>query len=117
MATERQNNSGDSLDSQAPTFRSRYAGAPRVVITLHDLEEVRSLWGIGVDRIYRAVARGLLHAYGRPGRQKYYSEAELVAAFGEPLNGPFRPTRTGKSPSGGYQQGFEFSEHRRDVAA
>jgi len=56
-------------------------------VLLHDLEEIHALWGFREEKVYRAVALGQLHAYGRPGRQKYYSDVELRAAFGEPKNG------------------------------
>lgn len=82
MAEERANNTPESSRSQG----SRYVASPSNVVLLHDLDEIRAIWGASADRVYRAAARGELHAYGRPGRQKYYSEAELIQAFGEPPN-------------------------------
>jgi len=68
-------------------------------VLLLDLREIREEWGATAERVYRAVRDGKLRAYGRPGRQKYYSRAELVQAFGEPLNPdpPARLKRLGKS--------------------
>jgi hypothetical protein len=88
----------------------KHAPSPSNVVLLHDLSEIRALWGIGEDRVYRAVANGLLHAYGRPGRQKYYSSLELIRAFGEPLTSPIPPAlkrRDNRSDATGgqYSQG------------
>ena len=58
--------------------------APGDVVTLRNLVEIKAMWDKGWDAVYRAVARGELRAYGRPGRQKYYSEAELTRVFGQP---------------------------------
>lgn len=73
-----------------PDFSTRQGGklpaAPAAVVQLRDLDEIRTMWGVHHVRVYAAVREGLLRAYGRPGRQKYYSEAELTAAFGQPLN-------------------------------
>src|SRR5205823_5198413 len=88
MATEHQEESrslpGMSIGKTAPS--------PRNVVLLHNLTEIHALWGVGEDRIYRAVAHGALRAYGRPGRAKYYSESELIALLGPkrfgPSNGP-----------------------------
>ena len=77
-------------------------------MSLHDLAEIRELWGVAHSAIYRAVERGQLRAYGRPGRQKYYSEAELTALFGAPSK-PRPPARqNGADATGGQQQGFEL---------
>lgn len=86
------------------------------MIELLDLREIEARWGFTEDRIYRAVAQGRLHAYGRPNRQKYYSSAELVRAFGEPPAGgpPTSPRTQERDTKGGNQQGFEFDI---DVAA
>lgn len=51
---------------------------------LLDLAEIADLWGLNEFRIYRAVSDGRLRAYGRPGRQKYYSAVEVIAEFGCP---------------------------------
>lgn len=80
---------------------------------LHDLDEIHALWGAGAERIYAAAARGELHAYGRPNRQKYYSHAELVRLLGEPRYP--RGLNSGKqsrNAKGGNQQSFDL-----DVAA
>jgi hypothetical protein len=67
---------------------SPYPKAPGNVITLLDLDEVRRLWGLSVYAIYKYAdehreGEDALHTYGRPGRQRYYSYAELRRAFGE----------------------------------
>lgn len=106
MATEHVEDTTNSPKS----LGGKWPVSPRVVVELLDLAEIEERWGFTEYRVYRAVARGLIHAYGRPGRQKYYSFAELTAAFGEPPNGPFRPARTEKTDKGGNQQGFDFGE-------
>src|SRR6266851_5179914 len=80
--SRRPNDNRNDSDSQA----TRRAYAPAEVVALLDLREIKKLWGVGVDRVYRAVERGELRAYGRPGRQKYYAAAEVTACFGEPGN-------------------------------
>jgi hypothetical protein len=90
----------------------KHAPAPRVVVELLDLAEICERWGFSHDRVYRAVARGRLHAYGRPGRQKYYSAAELIAVFGPPSGGPERPLKIAREDRGGNQQRFEFEGTR-----
>ncbi len=67
------------------------APLPGNVVLLRNLAEIHDLWGKDAKTVYRAARHGALRAYGRPGRQKYYSEAELVAVFGEPLNGHTPP--------------------------
>ena len=109
MATDRANNNRESSRSQ----ESRYVPTPGNVVLLHDLEEIRAIWGASADRVYRAVARGLLHAYGRPGRQKYYAERELIIAFGEPSRGPSNdPAKLSASDNGRNQGSFEFETSR-----
>jgi hypothetical protein len=83
MAVESENNRPDSHRSQGHDFPS----SPSNIVLLHDLEEIRAIWGKSVRQVYSAAARGELRAYGRPGRQKYYSDVELRAVFGEPKNG------------------------------
>jgi hypothetical protein len=77
MAAKLPKNRADVSGSQD----RKYVPAPAVVVELLELSEIRERWGIGVDRIYRAVDRGALRAYGRPGHQKYYSAAEVIACF------------------------------------
>lgn len=50
-----------------------------------DLDEVRRLWGLSVYAIYKYAQEhpDQLHTYGRPGKQRYYSYAELKVAFGD----------------------------------
>jgi hypothetical protein len=110
MAVERQNNSPDSPARQG----LRSVPAPSNVVLLHDLEEIHALWGKNVETVYRAVRDGKLRAYGRPGRQKYYSEAELISAFGEPPNQPRDPGKTKDNATGGYPQQGDLG---LDVAA
>src|SRR5258708_982806 len=93
---------------------ARYVAAPKDVIQLLDLREIEALWGFSESKVYAAAARGQLRAYGRPGRQKCYSEAELIAAFGTPPNSPKRPSGTEKSDRGGYHQ---YEQLRLDPAA
>lgn len=63
--------------------------APRgdQVVELVDLDEIKHRWGVGENRLYRAVALGHIHAYGRPGRQKYYSASEIEAWLSTSVNG------------------------------
>lgn len=112
MAEARANNSRESSRRQG----GRYVAAPRDVVQLLDLEEIEERFGIGVARIYRAVARGELRAYGRPGRQKYYSETELIQAFGEvdPNGGPGGSRKMERTAKGGYLRQLELDV---DVAA
>ena len=70
----------------------KHAASPSNVVLLHDLREIEAIWGVGEDRIYRAVARGQLRAYGRPGRRRYYSAFELMQLLGEPPNGTQPPS-------------------------
>lgn len=56
---------------------NRNAKAPDNVVELLNLVEIRKRFGIGHDALWRAAARGFIRAYGRPGRQKYYSAAEI----------------------------------------
>jgi hypothetical protein len=85
----------------------RYIAAPGEVIQLLDLREIEFLWGFTEKRVYGAVARGEVRAYGRPGRQKYYSRAELIATFGEPKNGHLPPAKRERTDRGSNQQSFE----------
>lgn len=64
---------------------SKYPKAPAGIVTLLDLDEVRRLWGLSVYAIYKYASEhpNQLRTYGRPGRQRYYSYAELRDAFGE----------------------------------
>lgn len=66
------------MSQATPGYNSK---APRgdKVIELVDLVEIRERWGVGHDRVWRAVAQGHIHAYGRPGRQRYYSAREIEA--------------------------------------
>ncbi len=75
------------------------APLPGNIVSLRNLTEIHELWGKDAKTVYRAVRHGRLRAYGRPGRQKYYSEAELVQCFGEPPNRTRPPhiKRLGKS--------------------
>lgn len=84
---------GRSQDKPNPLrlSSSRNALAPAEVVTLRNLVEIKAMWDKGWDAVYRAVMRGELRAYGRPGRQKYYSESELTMAFGEPVR-PLDPS-------------------------
>ena len=66
----------EDLSSRSPSNRKFLA--PRNVIELVDLDEIHARWGIGERRVYRAAALGLIRAYGRPGRQKYYSADEIA---------------------------------------
>jgi hypothetical protein len=96
----------------------RYVAAPADVIQLLDLREIHAAWGYAEEKIYRAVADGRLRAYGRPGRQKYYSAAELIAAFGAPpRGGPLRPAKIDRTDNGRNQQRFEFAERQIAAAA
>lgn len=64
----------------------------RPPIQLHNLIEIRELWGKGKWAVLGAVQRGDLRPVARPGHQPYYLHDELVAAFGEParrLTGPY----------------------------
>jgi hypothetical protein len=62
------------------------APEPGNIVLLRNLVEIHDLWGKDAKSVYRAVRHGRLHAYGRPGHQRYYSHAELVVAFGAPTN-------------------------------
>jgi predicted DNA-binding transcriptional regulator AlpA len=66
-----------------------YFPAPRGadVIRLVDLDEIQQRWGVSENKVYRAVALGYIRAYGRPGRQKYYSAAEIEAWLSSSVNG------------------------------
>jgi len=113
MATEQPQDIRDSVDVKPLNGSRTRAAAPREVITLHDLDEIHALWGVGHERIYAAVARGQLRAYGRPGRQKFYSEAELIALLGPKRFGPSDgPAKLSASDNGRNQQGSLF-EHLR----
>ena len=90
MSSEPRNNGPDNLESQAleadfskeslgnlrkgPRY---YAGKPAEVVELLTAVEIKERHQVGYDRLVRAVALGHIHAYGRPGRQKYYSAAEI----------------------------------------
>src|SRR5579864_5998857 len=97
MATDPVQNRANPERSQDRSFPP----SPGNVVLLHDLTEIHALWGVSHRAVYRAVERGSLRAYGRPGRQKYYSEAELVQVFGEPPHRTPPPDskRLGKSAS------------------
>jgi hypothetical protein len=101
MATEQGHNSSHSAPGQDPW----YTGSPSNVVLLLDLAEIRKLWGATHERVYRAVRDGKLRAYGRPGRQKYYSSVELIGLFGEPPTSPMPPVlkhpRNGRGATGG----------------
>lgn len=90
--------------------------APRVVVQLLDLSEIHERWGYTENRIYAAVARGELHAYGRPGRQKYYSERELIAIFGEPNGSGPNSNSVRRTDKGGNQERFDFERVLRPAA-
>ena len=66
--------------------------SPGNVVSLLTLVEIHERWGKNVETVYRAVRDGRLHAYGRTGHQKYYSERELMQVFGEPPNGTQPPS-------------------------
>jgi hypothetical protein len=74
---------------------ANHSGAPYVsarqatIVQLLDLRELRDGWGVSPERVYRAVNGGLLHRFGRPGRQAYYSWDQVVAVFGAPVRDPF----------------------------
>lgn len=108
MAEERAQNRQNSAPGQDPW----YTPSPSNVVLLHDLAEIRELWGASHERVYKAVRDGKLHAYGRPGRQKYYSRAELLAVFGEPTTFDTPPALkrrdNGERAKGGEQQSFEL---------
>ena len=93
--------STDDAPNSPKSQADYHAHAPKVVIQLLDLREIEALWGFTEDRVYRAVARGQLRAYGRPGRQKYYSEAELISVFGEPPHSPNGPSKRERIAKGG----------------
>lgn len=109
-----------------------YVAAPRIVTTLYDLDEIRERWGKDAETIYRAVALGVkrddgrvvfLEPFGRPGHQKYYSEKQLVEAFGDPtwsnpppVGSKFHKDRLGVR-KGGNHQGFEAEQLRIPIAA
>lgn len=117
MAEERQKVSAEVSDSQG-LVSERLPGNPRTahvpdnVIELINLAEIEAMWGIGVDRVYRAAERGMLRRYGRPGQRRYYSRAELTSLFGEPKFGPQTPQNrarpNGSDARGGHQQSFEL---------
>jgi len=75
------NSQGIPADFSKTSVGNGWVPAPRgdKVVQLLDLSEIQERWGIGEYRIYRAVALGQIRAYGRPGRQKYYSAAEIEA--------------------------------------
>ena len=94
MESKRQDNNAESLNSQGDSGVSsqqlpgnRNAKAPKNVIQLVDLVEIKERWGVGPDRVWRAAAQGWIHAYGRPGRQKYYSAAEIEAWLSSSVGG------------------------------
>lgn len=102
----------ESENSANSRTRQR-ATAPVSVVELVDLDEIHERWGVGERRIYGAVARGEIHAYGRPGRQKYYALAELVRLLGEPrYPRPLNSKRQPRPETGGDQQRFDL-----DIAA
>lgn len=86
---------------------------PAEVVELLDLREIEAMWGVSENKIYRAVERGDLTRFGRPGRRKFYSLSELVALLGTPKHGPSDvPAKLSASDNGRNQQHFEFETSR-----
>lgn len=58
---------------------TKWFPAPRgeTVIQLLTLSEIQERWNVTEYRVYRAVALRQIKAYGRPGKQKYYSAREI----------------------------------------
>jgi hypothetical protein len=67
----------------------KWPRAPREedIIQLLDLQEIEERFGRSEYHVYRAVEQGRLKPYGRPGRQKYYSLAQLEEVFSGKDNG------------------------------
>ena len=96
--------SENSRDSEARQVTRREVRAPRGqdIVQLLDLDEIAQRFGVGSYHVYVAVAEGRLRAYGRPGRQKYYSLAELIEVFDEPgPDGGVSAQRDGNATSPG----------------
>ena len=94
------------------------APEPGNIVLLRNLVEIRQLWGHDEKTVYRAVRKGQLRAYGRPGRQKYYSEAELMHVFGEPTNRTQPPAHNRARKSNGVTGGqLSFDEIATAAAA
>jgi hypothetical protein len=112
MTAQRANNNADSSPRQGSDGHISTA-SPSNVVSLLTLVEIRDRWGKSAETVYRAVRDRKLHAYGRDGHQKYYSERELIAAFGDPDGrGPLNSGKLSGSDNGRKQESFEFDAQR-----